>query len=62
MRSRVAQLEGQPGAGMHHGRPPGLDGRDDLLRGDPLQAGTGRGQVRVSQLALDQRERDAVMQ
>ena len=31
MRSRVAQLEGQAGAGMHHRRAPGMDGGDDLL-------------------------------
>lgn len=51
-------LQGKAGAGVHHRRTPGMDGGDDLLRGDSLQVGAGRGQVRVSQLALDQRQRD----
>ncbi len=43
---------------MHHRRAPGVDGGDDLLRGDSVQVGAGRGEVRVPQLALDQRQRD----
>jgi hypothetical protein len=39
-----------------------VDGRDDLLGGVPLQVGAGRREVRVPQLALDQREWDALMQ
>ena len=39
-----------------------MDSRDDLFRGDPLQVGGGRREVRVPQLALGQRERDALMQ
>ena len=49
-------LKGKAGAGMHHRRAPGVDGGDDLLRGDSLQEGAGRGEVRVPQLALDQRQ------
>ena len=55
-------LQCKAGAGMHHRRASGVDGVDDLLRGDSLQVGAGRGQVRVPQLALDQRQRDALMQ
>ena len=62
MRSRVAQLEGQDGAGMHHRRGSGVDGGNDLLRGDALQIRAGRGQVRLPELALDQRERYAFIQ
>ena len=47
---------------MHHWRAPGVDAGDDLLCGDSLQVGAGRGEVRVPQLALDQRQRDALMQ
>ena len=35
-----------------------MDGGDDLLCGDALQVGSGRGEVRVPELALDQRQRD----
>ena len=62
VRSRVAQLERQAGAGMHHRRAPGVDGGNDLLRGDPLQVGAGRGQMRVPELPLDQRQRDPLTQ
>ena len=55
-------LQGKAGAGVHHWRAPGVDGGDDLLRGDALQVGAGRGEVRVPQLALDQRQRDPLMQ
>ena len=56
---RGRALQGKAGAGMHHRRAPGVDGGDDLLRGDSLQVGAGRGQVRVPQLALDQRQTGA---
>ena len=36
MRSREDALQSQARAGMHHRCPPGVDGRDDLLGGDPL--------------------------
>jgi hypothetical protein len=48
-------LQLKPGARVHHRRATSVDGRDDLLRGDSLQVGAGRGQVRVPELALDQR-------
>lgn len=47
---------------MHHPSAPGVDGGDDLLRGDLLQVGAGRGEVLVPQLALDKRQRAALMQ
>ena len=53
LRSRGWLLKGEAGAGVHHWRPPGVDGKDDLLGVDPLQVGSGRGQVRVAELALD---------
>ena len=37
-------LKGKAGARMHHRRAPGVDGGDDLLRGDSLQVGAGRDQ------------------
>ena len=42
LRSRGCLLQGEAGAGVHHWRPPGVDGRDDLLGVDPLQVGAGR--------------------
>ena len=62
VRSRECLLEGEAGAGVHHRRAPGVDGRDDLLGVDPLQVGAGGGQVRVAELALDQRQRDPLVQ
>src|SRR6185312_1962126 len=62
MRSRVVLLEGKAGAGVHHRRAPGVDGGNDLVRGDSLQVGAGRGQMRVPQLALDQWQRDPLTQ
>ena len=35
---------------------------DDLVRGDPFQVGAGGREVRVPELALDQRQRNALMQ
>jgi hypothetical protein len=31
VRSRECLLQGEAGAGVHHRRAPGVDGRDDLL-------------------------------
>jgi hypothetical protein len=43
----ASRLQSEPGAGMHHRRSPRVDGRDDLLRGDPLQVdGAPRGAMR----------------
>ncbi len=50
---RSSELE--PGAGVHHRGLPAVDSADDLLRGDPFQVGTGGREVRVPELALDQR-------
>jgi len=41
----AGRLQGQPGAGVHHGCSPRVDRRDDLLGGDALQVGAGRRQV-----------------
>jgi hypothetical protein len=61
MRSR-GDLQGEAGAGVHHRRAPCMDCRDDLLGGDSLQIGAGRRQVRVTELTLDQRQRDPLAQ
>jgi hypothetical protein len=45
--------EPQPGAGLHHRRRARMDGRDDLLDVDSLQIQRGRGDIRMSQLALN---------
>ena len=47
---------------MHHRRAPSMDGRDDLLDVDPLEISSGRREVRVAELALDQRQRDSLVQ
>src|SRR5271166_2304908 len=36
LRSRTCPLEGEAGAGVHHRRALGVDGRDDFLGVDPL--------------------------
>jgi hypothetical protein len=61
VRSR-GDLQGQAGAGVHHRRSPRVDCRDDLLGRDSLQIGAGRRQVRVTELALDQRQRNSLVQ
>ena len=61
MRSRGSRDKSRPALACIIGAL-GVDGRDDLLRGDPLQVGAGRREVRVPQLALDQRQRDALVQ
>jgi hypothetical protein len=62
MRYRVALYRARPALACIIGARRGVDGGDDLLRGDALQVGAGRGQVRVPPLALDQRQRDALTQ
>jgi hypothetical protein len=54
--------ECESGAGVHHRRPACVDRRDDLLGVDPLQVGAGGREMRVPELALDQRQRDPLMQ
>ena len=56
------QSELEPGACVHHRCFPAVDRADDLLRGDPFQVRAGGRQVGVPELALDQRQRDALMQ
>jgi hypothetical protein len=58
----TGRLQGQTGACVHHRCSPGVDGGDDLLGGDALQVGSGRGRVGVAELALDQRQRDPLVQ
>jgi hypothetical protein len=41
VRSRM-WLQDEAGAGVHHRRPPGVDGGDDLLGVNALQVGSGR--------------------
>jgi hypothetical protein len=61
VRSR-SDLQDQTSAGVHHRRAPGVDGRDDLLDIDPLQIGAGGRQLRVAELALNQRQRNPFVQ
>ena len=61
MRSRGCLLGASAGAGVHHWRSPGVDGGDDLLGVDALQVGAGGCEVRVAELALDQRQRDSLV-
>jgi hypothetical protein len=61
MRAPAAWLQGEPGAGVHHRRAPPVDGRDDLLGVDSLQMRAGRWEMRVAQLAVDQRRRDPLV-
>jgi hypothetical protein len=58
--NRVSELES--GAGVHHRSPPSMNGGDDLLRVDPLEVGAGGREVRVPELALDQRQWDPFME
>ena len=41
---------------------PGVDGRDDFLRGDSLQVGAGGREMRMAELALDHWQRNAFVQ
>ena len=58
--SRRSELK--PGARVHHRCFPAVHRADDLLRGDSLQVGAGRREVCRPQLALNQRQRDPLMQ
>jgi hypothetical protein len=49
-------------AGVHRRCPPAVYGADDLLGGDPFQVGAGGRAVRMPELALDQRQRDPLVQ
>ena len=49
--------ESQAGAGGDHRRPSAVDGVDDLGGVDALQIGAGHPEVRVTELALDDRQR-----
>jgi hypothetical protein len=61
VRSRM-RLQDEARAGVHHRRAPCVDGGDDLLGVDALQVSSGRREVRVAELALDQRQRDPLVQ
>jgi hypothetical protein len=58
----AVRLQSEPGAGVHHWYTSGVDGRDDLFGIDSLKVGAGGRQMRVAELALDQRQRDPFMQ
>jgi hypothetical protein len=58
--SRGSELK--PGAGVHHRCFAAVDGADDLLGGDPFEVGAGGREVCVPELALDQRQRDPLVQ
>ena len=59
-RCAAPRRQGEACAGGDHGWPAGVDGVDDLARVDSLQVDRGHAEVAVSELALDDVERDAL--